>query len=178
MENRRRLLRAVELIHTTWTEIYSKCICVSRCVCIYIYSCIAFLRTSRKRGKLCGSPSYTAARCTSMVGYLSRGLWSRLHLHNSAEAASLSPPLLSSLAHTDTPVLEELKRRRPCGKLKYIFFHVRARDVIHDAAVETAGLQKEKDRLVNLGWWGGGQHDKGDVGSRLMRLEWHMVEYL
>lgn len=40
----------------------------------------------------CGSLLYTAVRSTSLVEYLARRLWGRLHLHNSIKASpSLSP---------------------------------------------------------------------------------------
>lgn len=66
-----------------------------RIIYIYINSCIKVFVYKQKRGILCGSPSYAAASCTSLVEYLARGLWGRLHLHNSTESLSLSlPPLM------------------------------------------------------------------------------------
>lgn len=56
-----------------------------------------------------GSPSYTAVRSTSLVEYLARGLWGRLHLHNSIKA-SFSLPLYLYLARSrrDTCVGKKL----------------------------------------------------------------------
>lgn len=83
---------------------------ISKYIYIYIYSCIKVFVYKQKRGILCGSPSYAAASCTSLVEYLARGLWGRLHLHNSTESLSLSPLLCASisLARVETPVSEKL----------------------------------------------------------------------
>lgn len=121
-----------------------------RIIYIYINSCIKVFVYKQKRGILCGSPSYAAASCTSLVEYLARGLWGRLHLHNSTESLSLSPP-------SYVPLSRSLVWRHLCRKSykdvtpaesRITFSFTFARDVNPRYSCENcAVIQKEKNRL-------------------------------